>query len=100
PLLLPLMIWWQRREGKLPVGAWLCLLALPLGLNEAWLKPLFPEAHSLLNDWYIFNHYLLLTAYGYLLASLPGSWQWLSQQRHRFAVAGLVVFVVATRLFE
>ena len=100
PVLLPLMLWWRRREQKLPAGAWLCALALPLALNEALLKPLFPEAHNLLNDWYVFNHYLLLTVYGYLLASMPGSWQWLGSQRHGFAAAGIIIYVGATLLFE
>ncbi len=48
-------------------------LALPLGINEALLKPLFPESHNLISDWYIFNHYLLLTLYGFVLASMPGA---------------------------
>ncbi len=100
PLLLPLMIWWRNRAGKLLPGAWMCVLALPLAVNEALLKPLFPEAHNLLSDWYIFNHYMLLTVYGYLLASMPGSWQWLAARRHQFALGGIAVYVVATLLFE
>lgn len=100
PLLLPLMVWWRGRAKKVAAGAWLGALALPLALNEAVLKPLFPEAHNLVNDWYLFNHYLLLTVYGYLLASMPGSWQWLGTQRHRFALGGLILFVGATLLFD
>lgn len=100
PLLLPLMLWWRGRASKLQAGAWLGALALPLALNEALLKPLFPEAHNLVNDWYVFNHYLLLTAYGYVLASMPGGWQWLGTQRHRFAVGGLTIFIAATVLFD
>lgn len=99
PLLLPLMIWWRNRVEKLPAGAWMAVLALPLAVNEAVLKPLFPEAHSLVNDWYIFNHYLLLTVYGYLLASTPGSWQWFAARRHQFAIGGVSVYVLATLLF-
>ncbi len=87
---LPLMLWWRGREKQLPAGAWIAALALPLALNEALLKPLFPEAHNLVNDWYVFNHYLLFTVYGYLLASMPGSWQWLASQRHRFAIGGVI----------
>ena len=100
PLLLPLMLWWRQRAAKASAGVWLCALALPLALNEALLKPLFPETHSLVKDWYVFNHYLLLTVYGYLLASMPDSWQWLGSQRHRFAIGGLIVFVAATMLFD
>jgi peptidoglycan/LPS O-acetylase OafA/YrhL len=99
PLLLPAMLWWQRRAAKFQPGAWLYVLALPLGLNEAVLKPLFPESHKLIGDWYVFNHYLMFTIYGFLLASLPGSWQWIASQRHRLLVAGVAIFVVATLLF-
>jgi peptidoglycan/LPS O-acetylase OafA/YrhL len=99
PLLLPLMIWWRQRADKLRPGAWMYVLGLPLAINEAVLKPLFPEAHNLTRDWYIFNHYLLLTAYGYLLASMPGSWQWFAERRHRFIIGGASVYVVAQLLF-
>jgi len=99
PLLLPLMIWWRRRARKLQAGAWIYALALPLMINEAVLKPLFPETHNLVRDWYIFNHYLLLTGYGYLLASTPGVWQWFGTRRHQFAIGGVSVYVVATWLF-
>ena len=75
-------------------------MALPLAINEAVLKPLFPEAHTLLNDWYTFDHYLFLTAFGYLLASTAGSWQWFAERRHRFALGGVSVYVVAAVLFE
>ena len=98
PLLLPLMLWWRRRERKPQAGAWLVVLGLPLCVNEALLKPLFPESHNLVSDWYIFNHYLMLTMYGYLLASMAGSWQWLSTQRHRFAIAGVAIYISAKLL--
>ena len=68
-LLLPLMAWWRRAKPALVAGHWLWVLGLPLGINEALLKPLYPESHSLWNDWYTFNHYLLLTFYGFVLAS-------------------------------
>src|SRR6187455_3257230 len=61
-LLLPLLGERTRRAPK--PGLWLYLLALPLGVNEALLKPRFPETHNLVGDWYIFNHYLLFTLYG------------------------------------
>ena len=100
PLLLPLMLWWKHRTVKLQPGAWLYVLALPLGINEAILKPLYPESHKLIGDWYVFDHYLLFTIYGFLLASMPGTWQWLASQRHRLLVAGVTIYAVATSLFD
>ena len=99
PLLLPAMLWWKRAATRLQPGPWLYALALPLGINEALLKPLFPEAHNLVSDWYIFNHYLLFTAYGFVLASMPNVWPWIASQRHRLAVTGVAIYVVATILF-
>lgn len=80
-LLLPLLAWWRQRKAVQP-GWWLLLLGLPLGINEVLLKPIFPETHNLVTDWYIFAHYALLFVYGFLLAWL-GAWDWLQQQRHR-----------------
>jgi len=80
-LLTPLLLWWRGRQPSLRPGVWLYALALPLGLNEALLKPLFPETHNLVADWYIFVHYLLLTVYGFVLASTPGTWDWLAARR-------------------
>jgi len=71
-LLVPLLLWWRRARPELRPGVWMYALALPLGINEALLKPLFPESHNLIHDWYIFIHYLLLTIYGFVLASMPG----------------------------
>ena len=85
-LLLPLMLWWRKARPVLKPGAWILLLALPLGLNETLLKPIFPETHNLVHDWYIFIHYLLLTVYGFALASSPASWDWLAKFR-RIALA-------------
>ena len=73
------MVAQARAYRRCRPGAWLLALALPLGINEALLKPLFPETHNLVSDWYIFNHYLLLTIYGFVLASMPGAWDWLAQ---------------------
>ncbi len=42
-LLLPLMAWWRQAKPVIRPGAWIFLLGLPLGLNEAFLKPLFPR---------------------------------------------------------
>jgi glucans biosynthesis protein C len=99
-LLLPGLLWWKRRASRVRLGWWLFALALPLGINEALLRPLFPEAHNLVSDWYLFNHYLLLTVYGYIIASLPGSWKWLSERRAWSLLAGLTVLVFVKLLFS
>lgn len=93
-MLLPVMLWWRRAMPRLAPGPWLCLLSVPLGINEALLKPLFPETHNLVGDWYIFNHYLLLTIYGYVMASVPGVWKWLSGFRRWSLATGTVWFVL------
>ena len=64
------------------------------------LKPLFPESHKLIGDWYIFNHYLLLTLYGCLLASMRDAWDWFATRRQLSLGIALVVFGVAMLLFE
>jgi glucans biosynthesis protein C len=99
-LLLPAMLWWKRSTLCLTPGKWLFLLGLPLGLNEALLKPLFPETHNLISDWYIFNHYLLLTAYGYVMASVPGIWKWLCEFRRWSLITGLASFILLITLFN
>lgn len=99
-LLLPAMLWWKRVRPGIAPGAWLCLLGLPLGINEAILKPLFPESHALVGDWYIFNHYLLLTIYGYLLASMPGVWKWMSEFRRWALIAGLASITLLITAFN
>jgi len=93
-LFMPALVAWRRRTPSLRPGAWLLLGALPLGINEALLKPHFPETHALIGDWYIFNHYLLLTLYGFVLASMPGSWDWLARWRHRLLGVAVAVFVL------
>jgi peptidoglycan/LPS O-acetylase OafA/YrhL len=99
PLLLPAMLWWKRVAPSLQPGPWLFALALPLGINEAVLKPLFPEAHNLVRDWYIFNHYLMFTIYGFVLASMPNVWPWIATQRHRLLAVGFAIYTVATISF-
>ncbi len=99
-LLLPLMAWWRRARPAISPGYWLFALGLPLGLNEALLKPLFPESHDLVNDWYIFNHYLLLTVYGFALASMQGAWEWLAAQRRWALTAGLTLLIGGLTLIE
>jgi peptidoglycan/LPS O-acetylase OafA/YrhL len=92
-LLLPLMLWWRKAKPALKPGAWMVLLALPLGINETLLKPLFPETHNLVRDWYVFNHYLLLTVYGFALASSPATWDWLAKVRRPMLALALTVTI-------
>jgi len=99
-LLLPVFVWWKKRGPRFRPGVWLYALALPLGVNEALLLHRFPEAHNLVADWYVFDHYLLLTAYGFLLGSLPGSWNWLMGQRRYAIASGIISLVVAVTLLE
>ena len=99
-LLLPLLLWWRRSQPRLRPGLWIFALALPLGINEAILKPLYPETHNLTSDWYIFNHYLLLTAYGVLLASLDGAWDWLAARRRMLLGIALALSVGGLTLLE
>jgi glucan biosynthesis protein C len=77
-------------------GVWIYALAVPLGINEVLLKPHFPETHNLTSDWYIFNHYLLLTLYGVLLARTDGAWDWLRDRRR--VSLGLAVALTAVGL--
>ncbi len=92
-LLLPLMLWWRKAQPVLKPGAWILLLALPLGLNETLLKPIFPETHNLVRDWYVFIEYLLFTVYGYVLASSPASWDWLANFRRIALALALIVTI-------
>lgn len=91
-LFVPLFGWWQTRFAlRLRPGAWVYLLALPLGINEALLRPYFPESHNLVRDWWTFNHYALLFIYGFVLCAVAGSWDWLLQMRQRHLVLACVV---------
>jgi glucans biosynthesis protein C len=99
-ILLPLLLWWRRAQPTLRPGAWLALLALPLALNEAVLKPLYPETHNLTHDWYIFNHYLLLTIYGFALAATRGAWDWLAEKRWLLVGTALAVSILGISLLE
>jgi len=98
-LLVPLLLWWRRARPVIRPGAWILALALPLGLNEALLKNAFPESHNLVNDWYIFNHYLLLTVYGFALASMQGAWDWLAAYRRWSLLLGVGVLAGLLALF-
>jgi peptidoglycan/LPS O-acetylase OafA/YrhL len=99
-LLLPFVRAWRSARPASRPGAWLYVLALPLGINEALLKPRFPEAHTLINDWYIFGHYLLLTLYGILLASMRAAWDWFAAWRRVSLVAALLLLGAAIPLYE
>jgi glucan biosynthesis protein C len=103
-VLLPFIAWWRARykdrQPKIAPGLWIHALALPLGVNEAVLKPLFPESHNLTSDWYIFNHYLLLTAYGFVLASMRGTWDWVAARRYWSLGLGLTVLAGGLTLIE
>jgi glucan biosynthesis protein C len=99
-VLLPLLLWWRRARPALRPGPWIYALALPLGINEALLKPLFPESHNLVNDWYVFNHYLLLTVYGFALASMPRAWDWIAEKRRASLVLGVLVLSGGLTLIE
>ena len=97
-LLLPILLWWRHADLNLRPGAWIYGLALLSGLNEAIFKPLFPETHNLVRDWYVFNHFLLLTLFGILLASMDRSWDWLERTRRAallFSVSFTAILLTA-----
>src|SRR4026209_2359604 len=50
-LLLPLLPRWRTAKKFVKPGAGLYALGLPLAINEAILKPLYPESHKLIGDW-------------------------------------------------
>ena len=99
-LLVPLLLWWRKARRELKPGPWLYLLALPLGINEALLKPIYPETHNLISDWYMFIHYLLLTIYGFVIASMPGSWDWFARTRRWSLAIGLGTVIGLFTLFH
>jgi glucans biosynthesis protein C len=99
-LLLPLMAWWRRAQPQIRPGVWLFALGLLLGINEALLKPHFPESHDLIGDWYIFNHYLMMTWFGFVMASMRGTWDWIAAHRRWALGAGLAVLLGGLTLIE
>ena len=90
-IFVPLFAWWQRRGTVWQPGFWVYLLALPLGVSEALLRPYFPESHDLLDDWWTIVHYALLFVYGFVLCRTPGMWDWLLRWRQLNLVLGIVV---------
>jgi glucan biosynthesis protein C len=99
-LLLPFVGAWRPARPALKPGAWLYLLALPLGINEALLESRFPESHNLVSDWYTFNHYLLLTLYGVAIASMRSAWDWFAMWRRISLAAALILLASAIPLYE
>ncbi len=54
------MLWWNRNpQPQLRAGVLGVRARHPLSVNEALLRPHFPEPHHLVADWYLFGHYLL-----------------------------------------
>jgi peptidoglycan/LPS O-acetylase OafA/YrhL len=99
-VLLPLLLWWRAAKRVVKPGLWLFALGLPLAINEAILKPLYPETHALVGDWYVFNHYFLFTLYGCLLASMRDAWDWLATRRQLSLGLALVVYGGAMLLIQ
>jgi len=99
-LLLPVLAWWRRARPPYAPGPWVLALGLPLGVNEALLKPLYPESHTLIHDAYIFNHYLLLTLYGVALAASRNAWDWLADRRQALLGAALLLSVLGLPMLE
>jgi len=89
-LCLPVLLWLQhdRSHGRLsllmswPVS-WssLLLLALPLMLSEALLRPGWPGFQNVYDDWANLTLYLLYFFYGYLFCCQPGFLLVLDKQR-------------------
>lgn len=101
---LPLFVWWSQRQrashSKTISAGWLVLLAVPLALNEAVLKPRFPETHNLIHDWYLFFHYLLLTWFGFFIASMRDMWDRIAAMRFASLASALAIICVAVPLFD
>jgi glucan biosynthesis protein C len=100
PLLLPVLSFLKRTQNALKPGVWVYALALPLGLNEALLRPHFPVTHALIDDWYVFVHYLLFTLYGLMFASCEGVWDWLARERRRALAIAVAVTTLALSLLD
>lgn len=99
-LLIPIITLIRARTPRLKPGMWIYALGLLLGLNEALLKPHFPESHNLVSDWYTFNHYLLLTGYGVMLARSASGWDWLASHRWQSLIASSLLTLFIFTGFE
>lgn len=104
---LPLFTWWARRAARTTPATSaifrISLFVAPgllLGLNEALLKHLFPETHNLISDWYLFVHYLLLTWYGFLIASRPGMWDQIAKVRTLSLTISVALVALAIVLLD
>ncbi|NQV10033.1 MAG: acyltransferase family protein [Cyanobacteria bacterium] len=105
-LCLPVMLWLRHDHNKgclATFKTWqvqlssLLLLALPLMLSEALLRPRWPGFQNLYDDWANLTLYLLYFFYGYLFCHQPGFWVALDQ--HRWRVLGLAVPCMAILLW-
>jgi hypothetical protein len=67
-------------------------------LNEALLKPLFPETHNLVHDWYLFFHYLLLTWCGFFIASMRGMWDRIAAMRFVSLASAVAIICIVVPL--
>ncbi|HEU4566376.1 MAG TPA: acyltransferase family protein [Gemmatimonadaceae bacterium] len=99
--LLPLFAWLrgERRRRATAVlaslvdraGLW--VLALPLALPLALLRPSFPGPQDVVHDWAMLLHYLIWFLYGFLLSDADELWARIEERRGtslRWAVLGLL----------
>ncbi len=83
--------WFKDKLERTP--AWLLVLLVPLFFIEAFLEPIFPVTHRLIDDWYLISLNLFHFIYGFLFISL-GEIFWKSIARIRVIalISGLVFF--------
>ena len=51
------------------------VLILPFAINEAWLSPIFPTTHELINDWAHHAHRFMIFLLGYFVAKDASFWR-------------------------
>ena len=51
------------------------VLILPFAINEAWLSPIFPTTHELINDWAHHAHRFMIFLVGYFVAKDASFWR-------------------------